>query len=567
MSLYCSWLPSISSRRRRRQSCLNRRNNVPLTVLCAPRKSVTSRSVHLDVHRGLWLRLFTFKISKNTHISHLLHNTTNTPAVVMDDHDTGQPPPAPPPITNIPPLTTDYTEVNLSVSDLLQIIQNFQQTNASLTNEIHELRTQLLNKDNNSHKNKNKKRKTEPTANNNINTTNMYTPLATLDSSDEDTEFPPLATPRHITQRNNDNEPTPSTSAMDTQQTVTNNIPISTITTHKNTTINVQTTNTTTPNAAPYTTSNDTVPPIVIHNKSLWIQISSYLLQHKISYTRATSTREGIRVLPSTVEDFSALNSFLKKQEISSHTFPLPSAKTIKVVLRGVPQSFTDEQITSDLILQSYVPLGVTRLLGRNNLPAPLVLVHLERKYASIHNLQTVCGLNITVEAKRIPNGPLQCHKCQRFGHSQPNCNAPFRCMKCAGEHPTYQCTKPLTTPALCANCNAPHISTHHSCPQNPLNLKKTYANALQPTSTPPKPQPLHPQTTTKTQALASPQPVQVPQPSRSPLLPTPTPHQSTDPFASALFPLFQQLLKSNPTQEKINQFSQKVTELQKILA
>ena len=133
-------------------------------------------------------------------------------------------------------------------------------------------------------------------------------------------------------------------------------------------------------------------------------------------------------------------------------------------------------------------------------------------------------------------------------GHSQPNCNAPYRCMKCAEPHSTHECPKPKTTPPLCANCNSPHVSTYHSCPMNPVNLKKTYSGATKSSQ---------PQTTSQP-TTSHPRPPLLPTPSQ-PKDNTYTNNPYSDPFATAMYPIFQLFTSSNPTQEKLVEFSRQV--------
>ena len=45
--------------------------------------------------------------------------------------------------------------------------------------------------------------------------------------------------------------------------------------------------------------------------------------------------------------------------------------------------------------------------------------------------------------------------------------------MKYAGDHPTYECTKPNTIPAKCINCDGKHTARNINCPNNPNNPSK----------------------------------------------------------------------------------------------
>lgn len=56
---------------------------------------------------------------------------------------------------------------------------------------------------------------------------------------------------------------------------------------------------------------------------------------------------------------------------------------------------------------------------------------------------------------------PLQCYKCQRYGHTSANCNGQERCVVCAGNHRLQDCPK---QEVRCANCGEPHTASYPGC-------------------------------------------------------------------------------------------------------
>lgn len=57
-----------------------------------------------------------------------------------------------------------------------------------------------------------------------------------------------------------------------------------------------------------------------------------------------------------------------------------------------------------------------------------------------------------------------QCHRCQGWGHATANCNRNPKCLKCASDHQTTDCTKKKETPAKCVNCGGAHPANATSC-------------------------------------------------------------------------------------------------------
>lgn len=228
------------------------------------------------------------------------------------------------------------------------------------------------------------------------------------------------------------------------------------------------------------------IAPIIITDTTKWIQASQLMKNKKISSTKCKLIQTGIQVDPATEDDYRKLSKVLKDEQVQFYTYQLRSEKKLKVVLRGITQEISEEMIKEDLRERDYPIEKIVRMKGKNGLPAPLVLIEINRDYKSIYNITECCGLDIKVEPLRTRNAVIQCHKCQMFGHTQLNCNINHRCMKCGEAHSTHLCTKPRTTPAKCANCGGEHVSTSLKCPNNPNNPStKKYIEAPLPKDNP----------------------------------------------------------------------------------
>ncbi|CAK9806277.1 Nucleic-acid-binding protein from transposon X-element [Anthophora plagiata] len=79
----------------------------------------------------------------------------------------------------------------------------------------------------------------------------------------------------------------------------------------------------------------------------------------------------------------------------------------------------------------------------------------------------------------------IQCYRCQAHGHTSANCNKNPNCVKCAGNHPTKECSKTRDTPAKCYNCKGDHPANYSQCPAllAYLNERKAHTHAQPPTA------------------------------------------------------------------------------------
>lgn len=67
---------------------------------------------------------------------------------------------------------------------------------------------------------------------------------------------------------------------------------------------------------------------------------------------------------------------------------------------------------------------------------------------------------------------PRQCWNCQRWNHGSDSCRMDPVCLKCAGKHKMYNCTKRKDTPATCANCKGAHPANFSGCQFLPTNIR-----------------------------------------------------------------------------------------------
>lgn len=71
----------------------------------------------------------------------------------------------------------------------------------------------------------------------------------------------------------------------------------------------------------------------------------------------------------------------------------------------------------------------------------------------------------ITYPVRPYTMPPLQCYRCQRYGHTANGCNSAVRCMVCSGPHSVRDCT---STILRCANCDGGHKANFTTCLRAP---------------------------------------------------------------------------------------------------
>jgi len=91
------------------------------------------------------------------------------------------------------------------------------------------------------------------------------------------------------------------------------------------------------------------------------------------------------------------------------------------------------------------------------------VLVARGPEVTKIRSLTELCSLRVTVETYVAPKGPLQCKRCQRFGHTQCYCGYAPRCVACGEAHLSGECSASQQQ-LKCCGCGGNHTANYRGC-------------------------------------------------------------------------------------------------------
>lgn len=221
------------------------------------------------------------------------------------------------------------------------------------------------------------------------------------------------------------------------------------------------------PTPPPTTARSDAakVPPIVVHERAIWGKLSEMLKSKNINFTKASLTKQGIRIFPTSSDDYRSITKILETLGHQYHSFCPEEQKTLTVAIRGIPTDITPEQVLEDLTLQGFHPLNVTRMQSKERIDIPIVKVRVPKSDSpKIFETKSVNYILVKVEPIHPKPEIPQCYNCQRYGHTKNFCHSETRCRKCAENHASNSCQKPQDTEFKCANCGEAHVTTYKGC-------------------------------------------------------------------------------------------------------
>jgi hypothetical protein len=231
--------------------------------------------------------------------------------------------------------------------------------------------------------------------------------------------------------------------------------------------------------------SNSAAPAAERHNKTpifvsgvadtrgilIWIRASCP------SGLSAQLKGEKLVLVPRTADGFraavSALRSLDGSKGVSFHTFSVPEDRCVRLLVKNLgwhmPGDVVREELENlDICVRGILQLRSARRDQEDAKARPLTphfIVSVTRgpEVAKVRSLTELSGLRVTVETYVAPKGPLQCKRCQRFGHTQRYCGYAPRCVACGEAHPSGECSTPQQE-LKCCSCGGNHTANYRGC-------------------------------------------------------------------------------------------------------
>ncbi|GFW38608.1 RNA-directed DNA polymerase from mobile element jockey [Trichonephila clavipes] len=217
------------------------------------------------------------------------------------------------------------------------------------------------------------------------------------------------------------------------------------------------------------------IAPIVIDSQSNATELLDQLGKFCDTPLEGRFENGKLRVFPASAEEHRLIQKYISDKKLRSHTFEMAHNKQLKVVLRGLPTDFNQEELMSELHSFGFQPNHISLLRNRKtNTNMPLFLVTLPKSPESrgIFNIKTIDFSELPSSLLINPPCPRSVIAAKNFFHHSRFCARAPKCLKCSGGHLTSDCTKSAKAPAKCANCIGPHPANYSGCPRNPINTK-----------------------------------------------------------------------------------------------
>lgn len=185
-------------------------------------------------------------------------------------------------------------------------------------------------------------------------------------------------------------------------------------------------------------------------------------------YTLRVINHTEVKIQANTMELYDAIVSALKSKNTEFHSYQKKQDKPFKVVLKNMHSSSDLNLLKSELKELGHDAINISNIRHRVT-KNPLLMFYVELKsnvnnkdiYKIVHLLNSRIYFEPPNRKREIP----QCTRCQRYGHTKNFCARQPRCVKCAGNHQTVECSRKGTSQNVkCVLCEGNHPANYKGC-------------------------------------------------------------------------------------------------------
>lgn len=210
-------------------------------------------------------------------------------------------------------------------------------------------------------------------------------------------------------------------------------------------------------------------PPIIIEKVKDFKKLQDIINKTATAeYVTKVIAEEKAKIFLKSNDDYQKLVAALDSlKDIEWFTYENKKDRHIRVVIKNLHHSWTEDEVKTNLGEQGFVTHSVTKKLQyKTKKPLDMFFVSFDKAtdIKKIYDIKYILHTPVSIEPVKKSNLVPQCTRCQEFGHTQNFCHKSPRCVKCGENHETTACTAAHTCNPKCANCGEKHPANYRGC-------------------------------------------------------------------------------------------------------
>ena len=175
-----------------------------------------------------------------------------------------------------------------------------------------------------------------------------------------------------------------------------------------------------------------------------------------------------VKIQVKEINQYRILIKALVEKGTQFHSYQLKQHRAFTVVLKNIHPSADVDEISAELKSLGHNVRYIRPILKRGSkIRLPMFFVDLEpsENNKQIYDIKKLYNLCVVFEPPRQKRDIPQCQQCQRYNHTRKFCSHRARCVKCAGDHFTANCTRTeRDNSVVCVLCKGNHPANYKGC-------------------------------------------------------------------------------------------------------
>lgn len=210
-------------------------------------------------------------------------------------------------------------------------------------------------------------------------------------------------------------------------------------------------------------------PPIFVDKVSVLRPLTELLNEcANDNYELKVLQNERVKIQPKTPDAYRIIVKHLENKETEFFTYKLKQERSFKVILKHMHPSMETEDIREALEEKDHIVTNIWNIKQRiTKKPLHMFVVELKPNdnNKTIYDLKSLLNCRIIFEPPRPKRSIPQCSNCQQYGHTKAYCYRKPKCIKCAGDHHSIECSrKERSDMVKCVLCSGNHPANYKGC-------------------------------------------------------------------------------------------------------
>lgn len=210
-------------------------------------------------------------------------------------------------------------------------------------------------------------------------------------------------------------------------------------------------------------------PPIFVDKVGNIQPLVNLLNEHaKDKYDLKVLRNDQVKIQPKTAETYTELVKQLEQRQTEFYTYKPKQERSYKVVLKNMHPSTSLQEIKEELSELGHSVTNIWNIKARTTKkPLPIFFIELKpnNNNKEIYEIKNLLHCQVKIEEPRPKREIPQCAKCQQYGHTKTYCRRQPKCIKCAGNHISSECSrKEKSDDVKCVLCEGNHPANYKGC-------------------------------------------------------------------------------------------------------